>query len=188
MGAVGSAWTLFRDLPFHSQRHNGRAVLSRESVLGNTSAHWVLCTQREETHTLKCTSWGQECECLFGHTWHVVAQWKMTVSLVSEMSSLSETQKEVESSSDRHQQLRDMSLDITLSKMHPILLHILLSLKVLCIFLLSFDVSRLWIFRYQGLGEFGLLFNHLHLRVNCQVEARSGSQHCGNSWLLLIHG
>lgn len=58
MGAVGSAWTLFRDLPFHSQRHNGRAVLSRESVLGNTSAHWVLCTQREETHTLKCTSWG----------------------------------------------------------------------------------------------------------------------------------
>lgn len=39
--------------------------------------------------------------------------------LISEMSSLSETQKEVESSSDRHQQLRDMSLDITLSKMHP---------------------------------------------------------------------
>lgn len=165
-------------------------MLSRKSVLGNTSAHWVgpLYSERGNTfpqiHFLGARMWAF----LFSHTWHVIAQWKMAVSLVSEMSSLSETQKEVESSSDRHQQLRDMSLDITLSKMHPILLHILLSLKVLWIFLISFDVSGLWVLPYLGLGEFGLLFNHLHLRVNCQVEARSGSQHCGNSWLLLIHG
>lgn len=65
MGSVGSAWTLFRYLPSHSQRHSGRALLSRQSVLGNSSAHWVLCTQREETHTLKCTSWGQEYECFY---------------------------------------------------------------------------------------------------------------------------
>lgn len=157
-------------------------------ILQHISTHWVHHTQREETHTLICISQGQEWT-IFVQPYQACSNsGKMAVSLFSKHSSLLETVWKVESGSGKHNQLKEASFEITLFRMHPTLLHFLLSLKVLWIFLISFDVSQLWVLSYPGLGELGLLFNHLQPRVNCQIELKSAFWYYGNSLLLSIHG